>query len=191
MRWQTAISSHSTSHPEEIAAKQPSRALSRRRILVKIAKTSHLRQNFEKAGLTKPAFCGMIVLPLCGGVFFVPLLSGTLPVRSVVLAPPRGIAPQLQREANLFRVSSLLLMRSSGKFDTGGADNACENHPCLHRMQAPELRFQEEQEERPRQNRNEEALQILQQAHHPQGNQISKQLKPLPADIRSRISITG
>ena len=39
-------------------------------------------------------------------------------------------------------------------------------------MQAAQICFQEEQEEWPRQNRNDEALQVLPQAYSSQGNKV-------------------
>jgi hypothetical protein len=66
--------------------------------------------------------------------------------------------------------------------------NACEDYPRLHGVQEPELCFQEEQEEQPRQNRNDEALQTLQQAYAAQGDQVScpkAEIMPIRFDTAS------
>ena len=58
-----------------------------------------------------------------------------------------------------------------GKFE-GGADYARESHYEMLRVQAEKLQLYEEQEERPRSSRDEEVLQILQEAHCPQRDEV-------------------
>ena len=47
-----------------------------------------------------------------------------------------------------------------------------EDYTGLHGVQTAQLQHNEEQEERPRQVGDEQVLQILQEAHSPQGNKI-------------------
>ena len=62
------------------------------------------QRKIGKADLTKSAFCVMIVLPLCGGVFFVPIYGSKGKSESRLCGactmPERSAS---QREANLFR----------------------------------------------------------------------------------------
>ena len=48
----------------------------------------------------------------------------------------------------------------------GFDENASKNHLRLYRMQAKKLRHDEEQKERSRPFRDQEVLQVLQEAHH-------------------------
>lgn len=49
----------------------------------------------------------------------------------------------------------------------------CENHVGLHGVQAPQLCDQEEQANPPEQGRDDEALQVLPQAHAAQRNKVT------------------
>jgi hypothetical protein len=65
--------------------------------------------------------------------------------------PARCSHPQQKEGGKLFKFplpfAGSLQRMSAGKFSTGGADHACEDHTCLHGVQAQKLCFQEEQEE--------------------------------------------
>ena len=104
MRWQTAISFCSTSPPNFPYA------------FVRNAEAYQKTAEIRKTRLTKRVFCGMMVVPLCGGAFFVPLrCSDTL------FAVPRMMAlTQDKREAN-FR----FVCKKTEKFSQEVPKNAC------------------------------------------------------------------
>jgi hypothetical protein len=51
-------------------------------------------------------------------------------------------------------------------------ENASEDHPRVHRVQAAQLQHHEKQKKRPRQAGDEQVLPLLPQAHGSQGNEV-------------------
>ncbi len=90
------------------------------------------RHKIKKADLTKSAFCVMIVLPLCGGVFFMPIYG--LKSKSVsrlcgaCTTPERSAS---QREANLFRIRHNAAVYAKNLIQEVPT-NASEDHFGLH-----------------------------------------------------------
>lgn len=56
----------------------------------------------------------------------------------------------------------------------GGAESESKDYTGVYRVQAAQLQHHEEQEKRPRQARNDEVLQILQETHSSQRNQVTR-----------------
>lgn len=68
------------------------------------------------------------------------------------------------REKRVIYCLSMLIGRGPRKIEWG-VNNAWRNYSCMHRMQAPQLSYEQEQEEYDWTYRNDEVLQMVPQTH--------------------------